>query len=142
VGKRGPKPTPTAKLIIGGSRRGKERVKTEPQPVNLDMPVCPAWLNGEARNVWNKIAPELRSMNCLTYIDGGAFARYCVYMVLWMKELANPGRTEATLERYANQLARLENSFGLTPAARAGLSLGTKEESDPLQELLNRRKSG
>jgi phage terminase small subunit len=129
MGKRGPKPTPTAKLQLRGSWRGNIR-KKEPVPLNNSAPECPEWLNGEARNAWEKIAPQLSAMGCLENIDGFPFSRYCVYMVLWLKELGNPARSEATLDKYANQLNRLEQSFGLTPSARTNIAVGKKEESD------------
>ena len=124
-------------LKLTGSRRAADR-PLEPMP-EPGTPVCPEWLQGEARSLWGRIVPELVELGVMTKLDGFAFSRYCVYCVLWLKELNNPGRTEATLERYAGQLQKLETSFGLTPAARRGIEVRQPEETDPLEELLRRR---
>lgn len=128
MGNRGPKPVPTAVLSHRGSWRAKIK-PNEPKPQN-GTPQCPQWLNGEAKKIWKKIVPQLVRNGIMTKLDGFAFARYCLYSVLWLKELSNPGRTEATLERYANQLNRLEQSFGLTPSARTSLNADVSEKGD------------
>jgi phage terminase small subunit len=126
MAKRGPKKTPTAILEKRGSWLAKTR---DGEPiVDAGYPPCPDWIKGEAREIWDRIVPELVNLGVMTKLDGFAFSRYCVYSVLWLKELGNPGRTEATLERYSNQCMRLEQSFGLNPSARA--SLETHPEKD------------
>lgn len=141
MGKRGPKRTPTAILENRGSRKVEFR-KNEPKP-GPAMPICPPWIQGEARLTWERVVPELVSLGVMTKLDGFAFSRYCIYSVLWLKELNNPGRTEATLERYANQLQRLETSFGLTPSARASLDTNkTDTEKDELELLMRGRNIG
>lgn len=122
--KPGKQPTPTETLKLRGSWRGKVR-KREPKPTGT--PICPSWLNGEAKKIWKRHVPGLVKTGVMKKIDGFAFARYCLYSVLWLKELSNPGRTEATLERYANQLYKLEQGFGLVPSARARLEVGEVE---------------
>lgn len=141
MGKRGPMPTPTKVLKNRGSRRVKHRVgEAEPPPGEI---ICPPWVTGEARVVWERLSQPLREMGVLTCIDTFAFARYCVYTVLWLRELSNPGRTEATLERYANQLSRLENCFGLTPSARAAMAMERPEkEDDEFDLLIKKRQTG
>ena len=123
--KPGKQPTPTETLKLRGSWRGKTR-KGEPKPGG--DPVCPAWLTGEAKEIWKRMVPGLKKSGVMAKVDSFAFARYCLYAVLWLKELSNPGRTEATLERYANQLYKLEQSFGLQPSARARLDVNAGEE--------------
>ena len=139
MGKRGPQKTPTAVLKLHGSRKIEGR-KAEPKPPAAG-PICPIWLTGEPRKVWQRITPKLKRMGVVSSIDGFALARYCLYVVLWMAELnKNQGRSELTMNRYANQLNRLEQSFGLTPSARAGLSVDQAiAADDPLEQLLRRR---
>lgn len=133
---KGRKPTPTAKLRLTGSRRAGDRPN---EPVIDGLPERPAWLTGAAAEQWDKLVPYLSETGIVTPIDAFALARYCAYSVLWLKELNNPGRTEATLERYANQLQRLETNFGLTPSARRGLVIQQPEQPDELDILLRRR---
>lgn len=104
-------------------------------------PDCPSWLKGDSRVIWGRLVRDLVDRGIITPLDGAAFARYCVYVSLWLKELSNPLRTEATLERYANQLNRLESSFGLTPSSRRSLKVEHDgvEDDDPLDALLRRR---
>ena len=121
MGSRGPKKTPTAILEKRGSWLAKTR-NNEPIAI-AEYPPCPDWIKGEALEIWERVTPQLVNMGVMTKLDGFAFSRYCVYSVLWLKELGNPKRNEASLERYANQLARLENAFGLTPSARTGIEV-------------------
>lgn len=136
MGLRGPQKTPTATLKLHGSRKIGNR-GNEPK-VKVSVPSCPRWLTGEGRKIWQRLIPQLKKAGVITKLDQFALARYCLYGILWMRELQNPGRTEATLERYANQLNRLEQSFGLTPSARASLSISPPAEKDPLEELMSR----
>ena len=116
------KKTPTAKLANRGSWRAKTR-PNEPQ-VEPGTPPCPEWLTGEAREIWDRLVPELVNLGIMAEMNGFAFARYCTYSVLWLQEL-NRGNVRNVLdfERYANQCLRLENEYGLTPSSRAGLDV-------------------
>ena len=138
MGKRGPQKKPTAILKLHGSRKVEQR-KNEPKPP-AGGPICPVWLTGEPRKVWQRITPKLKRMGVVSTIDGFALARYCLYVALWMNELnKKAGRSELTMNRYANQLNRLEQAFGLTPSARAGLKVEQQlANEDPLQKFLKR----
>ena len=83
MGKRGPKPTPTAILKLRGSRRANLR-KGEPQP-ERKRPVCPRWLDATAKACWKDIVPQLHTMGVLMKIDANAIVRYCVLWSRWMK---------------------------------------------------------
>ena len=59
MGKRGPRPTPTAVLRARGSRRADrnpDRLEPEPPP---GPPECPAWLNADAKVVWDQMVALL-----------------------------------------------------------------------------------
>ena len=137
MAKPGPPRIPTATLKLRGPQLVPKR-GNEPK-IKASAPSCPRWLTGEGRKIWQRLIPQLKKSGIITKLDQFAMARYCLYGVLWMRELQNPGRTEATLERYANQLNRLEQSFGLTPSARASLSVSAPPaKEDPLEQLLSR----
>lgn len=138
---KGRKRTPTSILRLKGSRHANRPCEPRVEP---GEPPRPSWIEGEALSIWRRLVPQLINKNVLTPLDGAALARYCVYAALWMKELSNPLRTEATLERYANQLSRLETAFGLTPSARASLKIDYTDvdEDDPLDALLRRHRGG
>ena len=127
MGNRGPQKTPTVKLAMRGSNLAKTR-KGEPK-INPGYPPCPVWLKDEARDMWNKLVPELVNLGVMTKMDGFSFSRYCVYAVLWMEALSRPGRAETDFERYANQCLKLEAAFGLTPSSRASLNVSKPNDN-------------
>ena len=59
MGRRGPKPTPTAQLKLVGSRQLEQR-RDEPQP-ELGAPNPPTWLCREALSEWKRVE---RSLPC------------------------------------------------------------------------------
>jgi len=140
MGKRGPQKTPTDILKLRGSRLADHRHDPE---VEAGAPPCPAWLSKETRAVWKQVIPHLRTMGVLAKSDGNALARYCGLWVRWKraeKFLEDNGEVFITTtkagEQYpiqwpqvsivntlAVELRRLEQEFGLTPAARAGINV-------------------
>lgn len=126
MGKRGPKKTPTAVLENRGSWRAKVR-GGEPRP-KVSYPPCPEWMSPIAADIWNKLVPDLVNLGVMTELDSFSFGRYCTYAVLWLAELGSDDRKETTLEKYANQLSKIEREFGLTPSSRASLSVKEPEE--------------
>ena len=128
MGKRGPQKTPTAILDGRGSWRGKVR-KGDPRPEPY-YPKCPEWMGLREQAVWDRLIPELFNLGIMTRLDAFAFSRYCAYSVLWLSEFENEDRKEGTLEKYSNQLSRLESSFGLTPSSRASLDVKSPDKKD------------
>jgi P27 family predicted phage terminase small subunit len=140
MGKRGPPKTPTKILHLRGSWRSKIR-GGEPIPDKF-LPDCPAYLRPLAKEAWAILAQQLDNMGVLGATDVNALARYCQTWAKWREcedFLAQHGPTmpvrdeagklvelkawpQATLSlKLGDTLARLENQFGLTPAARAQL---------------------
>ena len=144
MGKRGPRPLPTAVLQARGSRRAKAN-KLEPEPP-AGLPECPDWLSDDAKAVWSQITPILQKMGVLTIADGNALARYCTALAQWREAemflqkygLTYPVKSGngtvkcffqwpqvAIVQKLSLVLTRLEQEFGLTPSAR------TRIEIDP-----------
>ncbi|MDE6318892.1 MAG: P27 family phage terminase small subunit, partial [Lachnospiraceae bacterium] len=72
----GRKPKPTAVKALEGNP-GKRSLKTgEPKP-EKKAPRCPAWLEGEAKKEWKRMAGQKEKLGILTEIDMAAFAGYC-----------------------------------------------------------------
>jgi len=151
MGKRGPKKTPTAVLKLRGSWRAEER-KGEPQPERGAARMhSPMPLTKDAHRMWRRLVPLLDTMGVLGKTDANALARYCETWVLWVQAkdwLVENGTTfpvrnadgkvidvkafpqVAMVTKFESALSRLEQQFGLTPSARAGLSVdGKKDES-------------
>lgn len=157
MGKRGPKRTPTAILRQRNNRPQQDR-DGELQPV-ASAPDCPDWLLPEAKAAWDYLAPKMEALGTLTELDGNAFARYCTTWARWrqaeefLKAVGGTTYKDKRLtytnirewpqvrqsQKWGALLSKMESSFGLTPADRAGLSLAVKVEADPLLEMLKRR---
>ena len=150
MGTRGPPPTPTNILDMRGSWRAK-RNPAEPQP-ERGRPRCPRWLDDTAKTAWKRLVPQLDRMGVLTRVDANALARYCRLWSRWRQAeefLQQRGDSFLVRDgagnvkgvkaypqvRMANQLAeqllRLENHFGLTPAARARLAAPQHDQQQP-----------
>lgn len=137
MGKRGPKPTPTATLAARGSWLAKTR-DGEPAPDGLlEAPEPPASLKGEARRLWLASAPGMVGIGTLTADDLPAFERYCRAHALWMRKVDEVEAAEEITESMTkalvnldNQLRRLEAAFGKNPADRAGIKV--PERSKPI----------
>lgn len=150
MGKRGPRPTPTAILKARGSRRA-DRNPAEPQP-EPGRPDCPPWLPPEAKDCWAAIVPRLEQMAVLTLADRNALTRYCVLWARWREAetwIRDHGETYTVTDADGNprgvqthpkvaiaaklsaQLERLEADFGLNPSARSRI-VTTPAQTSPL----------
>ncbi|WP_455387464.1 phage terminase small subunit P27 family [Petrachloros mirabilis] len=142
MGSRGPAPTPTEILKRRGSREISKR-KNEPKP-DKGQPVTPDMLDGDAKQVWDQLTDELDKIGVLTVIDGNALVRYCRMWVRWqqcdafikkygesypLKDANGNVRCfqqfpeVGILNKLSVLLLRLEQEFGLTPAARTRIQV-------------------
>lgn len=76
MGRRGPPPTPTAirKLRGNPGKRALNKAEPVPPPGPTD---APAWLDGKALAMWERISPILRQMRVLDTSDTDALALLC-----------------------------------------------------------------
>ena len=139
MGKRGPKPAPTAIKIARGTVRS--RPKTEPAPPATGI-VMPSHLGEVAQAKWRDLLPLLQAVKVMTDADVEALARYCDTYEWWLATRAtlrkegdtypilNDGgeikyiaqRPEVSIaHKLATQLRQLEQDFGLNPSARTSL---------------------
>lgn len=133
---------PTALLAARGSWRAKERTD-EPKPDVVTEAKPPKGLPAKARRIWKELAPRLVATKVLTVADLPSFARYCRLYVAWQEAMklveAKPDRVSVlALRAVDDMLARLEKSFGLTPADRAGLHVEA-ETTDPRERFFENR---
>jgi len=141
MGKRGPKPTPTQLLSMRGSWRAKVR-EGEPQ-AESGIPACPEWLDDDGRAIWAAAAQMLNQMGVLAKVDGNLLARYCDGLAQWqraakwirdkglvytIKDIKGDAKfiqqwpQVGIYHKLNQQLLRMEQEFGMTPSARAGLA--------------------
>ena len=153
MGKRGPRPAPTAIKIARGTARGKP--KPEPQPPT-DGIAMPPHLGPVAAGRWAELLPMLQAVKIMTRADVEALARYCDTYEWWLATRAklraegdtypilNDGgqvkyiaqRPEVSIaHKLAQQLRQLEQDFGLNPSARTSLNVEPtqQETSDDAQ---------
>ncbi len=150
MGKRGPRPTPTAQLRLVGSRRLEHR-GDEPQP-QLGTPRAPTWLSKEAAAEWKRIVPELTKIGVLALIDRGVLTGYCEAWSLYREAtiaLRKTGSTYATsvgtmakhpnvavLTEHRTAFLKFAQELGLSPSARVRLTSRASSPSDPLGQFV------
>jgi P27 family predicted phage terminase small subunit len=134
-------------------------------PINEHEPTAPPsatdapeWLDGKALEKWNETAPRLIQAGLLTALDREMWIRYCVTWELWWtnKELVrqrgdlyktksghiqqSPAYTQ--MRALSHDLARMEQQFGMTPAARSQINLHPSTDDDPLAAFVKKRGAG
>ena len=134
MGRRGPRPRPTALKVQAGVR--PDRINSaEPVPP-AHVPLAPPTLGEEARRIWHRLAPDLHRRGVLTPWDVDVFALFCdaVVQARRASELVGPallvrGRRDALVTNPAWRVYRdavalvraLAQEFGLTPSARSAI---------------------
>lgn len=146
MGKRGPKPKPTAlKKLLGNP--GKRTLNDHEPAAPAASPDPPMILRSVARPFWDKLAPTLITMKVLSEVDVMALARYCNllhrYHVLeeFLMSRGAAGTTIAQKDakgkvigakeipqaweyRQAHgALLQYEREFGMTPSSRTRLHI-------------------
>lgn len=154
MGARGPAKTPLQILQDRGSGRARRR---EGEPKAKGAPRRPAWLSKRAARVWRRIVPHLQEMGVLGAIDAEALARYCVIFSKWrqaeeyieengtsyaVKDFVSEHHPDGIIVgykeypqvaraiAYAEQLLRIEKTFGMNPGARANLVIETEKPEE------------
>jgi P27 family predicted phage terminase small subunit len=155
MGLRGPPPTPQKVLEMRGSWRAKEIAKTGVQ-VDPVIPERPKWLTSKvSKAAWKHITRMLGNARIIAELDQTALGRYCVLLEQWLtcKEWIDKhgmvhgvkgadGALQGVEEwpqfamevKLSTLLGKLEAQFGLTPSARARISVGVTPQKDEAAE--------
>lgn len=147
MGLRGPAPRPSKLNELRGNP-GKRAKRREPEPSPAST-ACPAWLEAEAKEEWNRVAPELGRLGLLTVVDLPAFAGYCQSYRRWREAervvtdtIKAGGMAMAVsqgLEGMARERLRLMKAlaaeFGFTPASRSRVTAVPPKEEDPFEDF-------
>ncbi len=144
MARRGPAPTPTPVLKLRGSTLATKRREQLEAKGPAGVPDRPDWLDEQARQVWDQLVPLLEMMGVLTRVDGNALSRYCRIWTRWRKAeefIDDKGEMYplkddkgavkcfmqwpqvAIAHKLAQQLTRLEQEFGMTPASRTRIQV-------------------
>jgi len=126
MGKRGPKPTPTAKLKLAGSWRADRRGE-EPRPTG-DIGDAPGNLDDEAKRLW---AETKQVAFWLTDADEPALLGYVTHRSLWWSALQLLETIEKGTDLYKSQSkilldfaarwSRESGRLGLSPTERTAV---------------------
>jgi P27 family predicted phage terminase small subunit len=139
MGERGPSGKPTALRVLHGDR--KDRINTDEPVPPSGLPAAPEGMSDDVRAVWDYTVSILGPMRLATPADRDALACYCEAVVTHRKASAGLAQTGIivrtsrgntpmrnpllAVQRDAAALIRVfAREFGLTPSARAGISLG------------------
>ena len=147
MGRRGPAPKPTwMKVLEGnpGKRPLKKAVRNGTAEANEFA--YPDWLDADAKDHWNTVAPVLREMGLLTDLDLSLFAVYCQTYSDWVKVekilnetglvyvtpngQARPRPELAISHDYMDAILDLTREFGMTPASRTRMNLPDPPDPD------------
>lgn len=131
---KGRKPEPTRLKMIKGNPGKRPINEDEPKPRPV-APKRPAWMTGEAKKEWERLAPELERLGILTIVDGAAFAGLCYsygQVVELIRDIKKNGRIHITpnghkqaraevslVKDYLRLVRQFAADFGLTPADRS-----------------------
>ena len=157
MGERGPAPIPYEILSKRGSHHARgPRVAKAPRP-EPGIPSCPGWMTKGAKAAWRMLAKMLLPMGVATKADRNSMTRYCVLWDRWRKvedAIVVKGQTFEGKEgpkirpevkiaaQLAEQLARMEREFGLTPSARTRIMVHGNSSSKKEEGELAARKRG
>jgi len=142
-----PRRKPTALRVIEGNPSHRPLPKNEPKP-EPRMPTCPSHLSAEGKREWGRIAPKLFSRGLLTEWDRASLAVYCeavaqharARLLLDAGLLVTSGQRDRGLvtnpawrifRDSAAIIRGFAQEFGLTPSARAGISMPEVDPDDP-----------
>lgn len=152
---------PTALRALEGGRshslpKPGNEAEVKPSPI---APPIPSDIDTQAKKVWGRLAPKLVRLGLLTETDGDAFANLCqirsrlvsIYKFIkkenrsLVQESEKPSPDGGVFyeykpspyiimeKQYLDLFRKYASEFGLTPRARVGLTVGTKEgEGDDL----------
>jgi P27 family predicted phage terminase small subunit len=127
-----------------------KRLEGEIKP-NTDNIKKPDWLDESASKEWERVVDELVELGLMTNVDVSALAIYCDTYSKYVQATEKLNQGELVVEftnktgatnlvpspyiniqnKYADIIKKFLNEFGLTPSARARLSLPKQEEKEP-----------
>ncbi len=137
---RGRPKKPSAQRKAEGNR-GHRPINDANEPTPKGAARCPSSLSKDAVKVWKRLAPQLKDMGVLTLVDTDVLGRYCEVWVQWRAAtdaivedgMTLDGRQRAVVKiaREAGaELTRLETVLGMSPSARASLTVAPKRKTD------------
>ena len=122
-----------------------ERRPKNPSMPAVKSPVCPDWIQGIAREEWQRICSELKVLKVVALAERGSLEQYCTAYAEWRSAcatLAEEPRYYATKTGYAEHPAgkaqralalichKMLCEFGMTPVSRTRLVITEGTDAD------------
>ena len=141
MAKRGPKPIPTSILKLRHSWRSKHRKDYEKAEIEEGRkPKMPIWLSEEAKAIWRQLVPKIAELGILNPVDQTIIAILCHDVAEYraacetIQELKSPYISQPSgrvcrhpayqlRDAAAERIRKLGGEVGLSPAARASLTI-------------------
>lgn len=152
MAQRGRRPKPTAQKELEGTLRPDRVNHAEPRPPE-GVAEAPAFLDAQARALWDQLVPVLTTMRVFSVADATAFATVCQQYSRWQTAedavktlgLLIPSGNGSLKTNPAVGIAREAMAaclrglveFGCTPSSRSRVkALGGDEKKDELDAFL------
>lgn len=131
---------------------GKRHRGPEPEPMK-GAPRPPAWMSKEARAEWRRVVPALDRIGMLALVDRTALVLYCEAWATYVQAIATVRAEGETIMGYRGSTVRHPSAivakdatatirafcgeFGLTPSARARMTLPGQSPEADMEGLLS-----
>lgn len=136
---------PTAIKELEGNPGRRPLNKREPKP-RVTTPACPAWLQGEGRKEYRRVAKMLTTLRVMTEADRTALAAYAREYALWREadeyaerngqlEIGEKGNAYMSpmvgiANMHFKNMLKLMSEFGLTPSSRTRIVAQPEEQRE------------
>ena len=155
MGARGPNKKPAAlEMMQGCPGKREKQLKATPDPAKpKSIPKPPDWMSADGKRVWNRTISDLIAVSLFADVDYHTFAMYChqcgryidlqryinkhgytMVHITQFGEVVKERPEMAMADRCMTQIIRLGKEFGMSPSARAAISVPT-EGDDPLGDM-------
>jgi phage terminase small subunit len=131
MAKRGPKGRPTRLKLLANAQPCRVNGAEPVAPPGLPEP--PAYLDGQALDLWHELALLLHGMGVLTLADRHSLGLLCDSYRRW--------REAPEIQNRREEFRKLLAEFGLTPSSRSAIKLPQKPPADPLADFLGKHRA-
>lgn len=107
---KGRKPLPGVVHLLRGNP-GKRPIKLDDFSPAVEVPRCPAHLDGEAKKEWRRISAELERYGLISGVDRAALAMYCTAWGRYVQAEAMIAEQAAASPKGAGLLIKSPNGF-------------------------------
>jgi P27 family predicted phage terminase small subunit len=153
---RGRKPKPTYLKLVTNTPRKHRSPNNEPTPERA-IPSMPPELSDDAKAEWALVSADLHRLGLLTRIDRAVLSAYCASCGRWTSAERELRKLDASAllvktklgnviqhpligvaNKAAHDMVRYATELGMTPSARARISVPAPADGDPASKYFTR----